>query len=193
MNDEKLSRLISKLLRHDAIKDQIPITSDGWIKIADCINWLQLTYKKDITISQNDILRIVNNDKKNRYSTDKNNTMIKANQGHSIELDLKLKKINIDDNIQNVVHGTYFRFLDSIKKNGLSRMKRQYIHFALNDPNRDINVKSGMREDCEILVWVDIKEAMRDGYEFYISDNGVILSKGKDGLIHPKFLKIINR
>ncbi len=119
--------------------------------------------------------------------------MIKANQGHSINIDLKLKKINLEDNIQNVVHATYFKNLNQIKKEGLSRMKRQYIHFALNDPNKDNNVISGMRHNCEILIWVNIKEAIKNGYEFYISDNGVILSEGINGIILPKYLYITKR
>ena len=193
MDDIKISKSLSYLLRHNAIKDNVKITSDGWININDCLKWLNSNLKKQNSINIDDIKRIVNNDNKKRYSLNENNTMIKANQGHSMALNIKLRKITLEDNIEYVVHGSYFKCLNLIKKNGLSKMKRQYIHFALDVPNNDSNVISGMRDNCEILIWINVKELINDGFEFYISDNGVILSEGKDGIIPPKYLNIKNR
>ena len=49
-----------------------------------------------------------------------------------------------------------------------------------------------MRDNCEILIQVNIKEAINNGYDFYISDNRVILSEGKNGIIPTKYFNIIN-
>ena len=100
MDDIKISKSLSYLLRHNAIKDNVKITSDGWININDCLKWLNSNLKKQNSINIDDIKRIVNNDNKKRYSLNEYNTMIKANQGHSMVLNIKLRKCHAISNVK---------------------------------------------------------------------------------------------
>ena len=185
---------LSRLLRHQALKDGINITSDGWVSIADTLNWLNSQIKKGSKITIDDLKRIVNNDMKQRYSLDEVKGLIKANQGHSMNLKIKMTPITLENAPDYIVHGTYFKSINIIKKEGLSRMKRQHIHFTVNDPKNDSQVISGMRTNCEVLIWIDIKKAINDGYEFFVSDNGVILTEGKNRVIPPDYFhSITNR
>ncbi|CAG9101303.1 unnamed protein product [Plutella xylostella] len=90
-----------------------------------------------------------------------------------------------------VVHGTYLNSYQSLKKEGLSRMSRQHIHFAKGTPG-DKTVISGLRRDAEVFIYLDLQKALDDGLKFFESENGVILTAGnKDGYILPKyFLKV---
>lgn len=100
--------------------------------------------------------------------------------------------IPILDNEQiDVIHGTYFKNWGAIKQNGLSRMKRNHIHFSEGLPD-DKSVISGMRQNIEILIYINLKLAILQGLKFYKSVNKVILSSGDaNGFIRPKyFLKV---
>lgn len=92
--------------------------------------------------------------------------------------------------MENVIHGTYYDCWDSIRTNGLRRMKRVHIHFASGLPSS--RVISGMRHDVEIIIYIDIKKALEENFKFFKSPNEVILSPGNaDGVIECKyFLKV---
>ena len=68
-------------------------------------------------------------------------------------------------------------------------MKRNHIHFAKGLPG-DLGVISGMRQNSEVRIYIDVAEAMKDGYEFFESSNGVILCPGNEnGTLPSKFFK----
>ena len=125
---------------------------------------------------------------------------IGANQGHSFKIDsnkvleaLTLEKIN-ELSFENFIHGTYKHCIESIKRNGLNKMNRQHIHIATGFAEFG-EVKSGFRKSCEVLIYLDVKLAITDGYKFYLSQNGVILTEGNErGYLPAKYImKIINK
>ena len=184
-NDTRISKKLSYLLRHGAVKNGLNIRADGFINIQDILKNIS-----ECTID--DIKRIVENNDKQRFSLSyiDNNLMIKANQGHSItavtSLNLKLL-INFSFDI---IHGTYIKCYEKIKSEGLFRMKRNHIHFA-----KGLNFISGLRKNAEIYIYINIEKATSDGLEFFESENGVILSRGNQyGYIEPKyFLKVVTK
>lgn len=91
----------------------------------------------------------------------------------------------------NVIHGTFFKNWDSIKKEGLSRQKRNHIHFSTGLPDVE-SIISGIRKNAEVFIYINLNLALSDGLKFYMSVNKVILSPGDDiGYIKPKyFLKV---
>ena len=97
-----------------------------------------------------------------------------------------------DDNLPDrCAHGTYRRHVDNIVKCGLLVgggwcHSRNHIHMIPHEPN-DKRVISGMRKDCEIAIWIDLKKALEDGIPFYRSQNQVILTPGKEGRLSPKY------
>jgi len=115
---------------------------------------------------------------------------IRASQGHSIksvETEALLQPISAEEvkDYPVVVHGTFVKSWKSIKKSGLSKMKRNHIHLAASD---DLTVvKSGFRSSCEVLIYIDMAKAMEDGILFYMSSNGVILTEGIDGILSTKY------
>ena len=58
-------------------------------------------------------------------------------------------------------------------------------------------VISGMRGDAQILIYIDIKKALRAGCPFWMSENGVILSEGMStgeqgtGIVPLEFFDVV--
>jgi 2'-phosphotransferase len=117
---------------------------------------------------------------------EKNILCIRANQGHSITMinpELLLKKLSPDElrSLSCIVHGTYPEAWESIRKEqvgGLKKMNRTHIHFASGLPTDD-GVISGMRKNCAVYIFLDASKcAADDRIDFYMSENGVILTDG---------------
>lgn len=192
-NDTRLSKILSWLLRHGAVKEGLNIQPDGFISVLELLQHKNLSGKYDLI----DIERVVLTNDKNRFSLRNNNGVLEicANQGHSIDIvdDLNLSIIDYHEDI-DIIHGTYYRYWENIRKQGLSRMKRNHIHFALGLPN-DKSVRSGMRKDTEVYIYINLKLAISDNLKFYRSVNNVILSPGdENGVILTKyFLKVVDK
>ncbi|XP_008551850.1 tRNA 2'-phosphotransferase 1 [Microplitis demolitor] len=183
--DVKISKKLSYLLRHGAKNESLPITADGFCVLSDVLSKLKGVEIKDIE-------RIVKNDHKQRYTLIKDGFLkIKANQGHSIAdvNNLSLKPITINPDF-DIIHGTYFKYWNKIKEQGLSRVNRNHIHFA-----KGLNFSCGLRNSAEIFIFIDYKKATDNGLQFFESENGVILSYGNNmGIIEPKyFLKVTDK
>lgn len=110
----------------------------------------------------------------------------------NLELQPILLNISATDDY-DVIHGTYYKNWNNIKKIGLSHMNRLHIHFARGLPHDD-RIISGIRKSAQIYIYVDLKRALNDGIPFYKSSNDVILSTGNaEGIIENKyFLKVID-
>ncbi|RCI00563.1 tRNA 2'-phosphotransferase 1 [Rhizopus azygosporus] len=181
-----LSKKLSYVLRHGALKENLKIAPDGFVKLDDL---LKLRRFKGVTYP--DIQYVVDHNDKKRFELKEEDNVyyIRATQGHSIpvintdELLEKLDKVTTP-----VIHGTTMKAWESIKNDGLSKMNRIHIHFAIGLPN-DPNVKSGVRKSSEVYIFIDADKAMKDGIKFYKSRNDVILSDGIDGTIPPKYFK----
>lgn len=186
--DTRLSRFLSKVLRHQAKEFGLDISSDGYVCVSDMLN---LQFLKSSKTTVEDIKRVVENNDKKRYTLSliDDKLYIRANQGHSIAVEnLELKPLVSNGDFPNgiAVHGTTKRaWLNGIKDQGLSRMKRNHIHMA-SGLNGSDGVISGMRKNLvdPVHIYIDIPKALNAGIKFYASDNGVILSPGnQDGFI----------
>lgn len=95
--------------------------------------------------------------------------------------------------MKDIIHGTSYKNWSSIKINGLSRMNRNHIHFAIGLPT-DKQVISGMRSTCELYIYINVRSVLSSGIQLFRSTNNVILSPGNElGYIEPKhFLKVID-
>ena len=114
---------------------------------------------------------IVRTDNKQRYSFNEDKTLIRANQGHSIPVDVELKKAVPPDILY---HGTGEKYVSSIDKEGLLPKSRLYVHLS-KDIETAENV--GRRRGKEIVYRVKSGQMYWDGYKFYLSENGVWLTK----------------
>ncbi|KAK3280675.1 hypothetical protein CYMTET_11495 [Cymbomonas tetramitiformis] len=189
-----LSKALSWLLRHAAAEQGVPIRPDGFCKVSDILS-LQRFRKWNIE----DVNCVVLNNAKQRFTLTEEDGIayIRANQGHTMcEVDEErlLDVVKSPEEIPTCVHGTYRKFWDAIRTEGLCRMQRNHIHFMPGEP-RSGEVISGMRSNCDILVYVDVAKAMAAGVRFYRSDNNVILTPGltERGLLAPEyFLKVVD-
>jgi len=184
----QLSKKLSYLLRHGAVKAGLNINKEGFVSMEEMVKHTRAT--------EENIMEVVTSNDKQRFAVKniEGKQYIRANQGHSIQVeDLDLKKVASSTEIPTVVHGTYLKSWGVIKKEGLSKMGRNHIHFA-SGHFTDSTVISGMRKTAEILIYVNAEKAMKDGIEFLLSANGVILTSGNErGYLEPKyFAKAVN-
>ena len=122
------------------------------------------------------IFGIVTDCPKQRFTLSTDKTKIRASQGHTINtLDEESLYETITDPAQLplVIHGTDKKAWGFIKSQGLNRMARTHIHFAIGYPG-DNQVISGMRGACDVIIEVDAAKAMAAGIEFQMSQNGVL-------------------
>ena len=123
-------------------------------------------------VTMEDILEeIVRSDEKQRYSFSEDGTKIRANQGHSIQVDVELP---VTEPPETLYHGTAQRFAASIEVQGLLPQSRLYVHLS---PDPETAEKVGQRHGQPVIYLVDAGQMHRDGYLFYLSANGVWLTK----------------
>jgi len=161
-----LSKFLSLILRHKPEVIGIKLDKHGWANVDELIK--RMSKEKYIT---KDILEyIVEHDDKQRYSFNENKTMIRANQGHSIKVDVELEE---KEPPEILYHGTAEQFVESIMNEGLKKGKRLYVHLS-----KDIVTarKVGIRHGVPVIFEVKAKEMFNDGYKFFISANGVWLT-----------------
>merc|ERR1712228_1170589 len=167
----------------------LEMREDGYVQLSELLK-LRDFRKHNVTFDL--IKEIVDSNDKQRYSMtqEQNVWFIRANQGHSIKCvksEYLLKEIG---KYPTVCHGTYFKYLEAVMREGLKSMSRNHVHFGLSDCFK--GAVSGMRSSCEILIYLNMSLAMKDGIKFFLSDNNVILSHGLNGVIAPKyFAKVV--
>ncbi|WP_427452819.1 RNA 2'-phosphotransferase [Litorimonas sp. WD9-15] len=159
-----ISKHLSYILRHKP--DAIGLTLDpqGWADIDELISKSPKRLTRDL------ISEIVENNDKQRFIISEECSRIRANQGHSISIDLGLKPTAPPDILY---HGTATRFLDAILEQGLKKMNRQHVHLSAD---LETATKVGTRHGKVVILFVDTRAMVREGHDFYISNNGVWLT-----------------
>lgn len=192
-NSVRQSKYLSYLLRHGAKEKNLRISSDGFVAVDEI---LRMPQSMQYNLNDEIIRRLVADNEKKRFElrTVNEKLHIRACQGHSIkELDeaQMMQAITNAEDFPLVIHGTFKRFLPLIESGGLRVMGRNHIHFTTGYPG-DRDVVSGMRRSCEVFIEIDMRKAMSDGIEFFISSNGVVLTSGRDGVLDRKYFKKID-
>ncbi len=171
MKNDSLSKFISLILRHHPEAVNIQLDEHGWADVEELIAGIKKTGKR---INRELLEEIVRTDQKQRYSFNEDKTLIRANQGHSISVDVELKELEPP---ALLYHGTAVGFLDSIQKEGLKPMGRLYVHLS-KDVETALNV--GRRHGKPVVLKIRSGDMYRDGQLFYMSENGVWLTKRVD-------------
>lgn len=162
-----LSKYIALILRHRPDVVGITLDEHGWANVSDLLNGINKT--QIITIKM--LEKIVEEDSKQRYSFNREKTLIRANQGHSVKVDVELKECMPPDILY---HGTGVKYCSSINKQGLISKSRLYVHLS-KDIETATNV--GSRHGESFIYKVRAKDMYNDGYKFFLSQNGVWLTK----------------
>ncbi len=169
----KISKFLSFILRHNKDKKfGVVLDKNGWADVSDILK----AVKTDAaTLSQ----VVITNDKQ-RFTFNGDGTKIRANQGHSIEIDLNLKP-RIPPLI--LYHGTVEKFLGSIFGKGLIKGERQHVHLS---KGTETAYKVGERRGKPVILIVDAKKMYEDGYDFFFSKNKVWLTDH----VPPSYIEI---
>ena len=161
------SKFIALVLRHKPEEIGISLDEHGWANVDELIAGIAKTQPFDMAMLE----EIVSSDDKQRYSFNEDKTLIRANQGHSIPVDVELEK-KIPPEI--LYHGTGEKYVESIERQGLIPKSRLYVHLSAD---YETAVKVGSRHGKPVVYTVAAGEMQKDGYVFYQSVNGVWLTK----------------
>lgn len=178
MSLTKTSRFIAFILRHKPESIGITLDEHGWARVSELIDGISKTHP----ISLEMLEEIVATDDKGRYSFNEDKTLIRANQGHSVQVDVGLKKISPPSVLY---HGTGEKYISSIEEIGLIPKTRLYVHLS---SDYDTAVKVGSRHGSPVVYTVDTESMLKDGYTFYVSENGVFLVDA----VPSKYIKLMS-
>ena len=167
-SDTKSSKFLSLLLRHDPAKAGLTLDAAGWVDV-DAL--LSAVNRAGIPLNLTTLQRVVAENDKQRFAFSEDGTKIRANQGHSIQVELGLQPI-IPPAL--LYHGTAMRFVDAIRQEGLHPMSRRHVHLS-TDPDTALNV--GLRHGTPIVLEVHAERMHATGHIFFRSDNGVWLTE----------------
>lgn len=167
MNLARTSRYISLVLRHKPEAAGITLDEHGWADVGELIAGVSKTHPLTMELLE----EIVRTDEKQRYSFNEDGTLIRANQGHSIPVDVELARLEPPEVLY---HGTGRKYVPSIDQQGLLPKSRQYVHLSTDE---DTAVKVGSRHGEPIVYRVQAGRMSADGYAFFKSANGVWLTK----------------
>ena len=167
-NDVKLGRFLSLVLRHNPDAAGISLDEHGWADVAELLKGVRGTGRQ---IDMETLERTVRKNNKQRYSFNQDHTRIRANQGHSLQVDVELQQVKPP---RHLYHGTADRFLTAIQAEGIKKMGRQQVHLS---GDYQTAVAVDRRHGVPVVLRIDAEAMTRDGVVFYRSENGVWLCK----------------
>lgn len=167
MSLDSISKYISLILRHKPEQIGIKLDQNGWADVEELIKGIQKTKH----FNRQMLEEIVRTDAKQRYSFNEDKTKIRANQGHSISVDVELEERIPPDYLW---HGTGQKYTNSIEKQGLLAKTRLYVHLS---EEKQTALVVGKRHGKPVIYRINSKKMSEDGYLFYYSVNGVWLTK----------------
>ena len=169
MTDKEIirtSKFISLILRHEPERVGLTLDSAGWVSVDEL---LQAINREGIRLSLEQLRHIVDTSDKKRFAFSDDGALIRANQGHSVEVDLQYAPQTPPELLY---HGTAMRFLDSIREKGLLKMDRHHVHLSAE---MAVTLKVGARHGKPVLLTIRSGEMHRAGFVFYCSTNKVWL------------------
>ncbi|TAF32152.1 MAG: RNA 2'-phosphotransferase [Cytophagales bacterium] len=175
------SRFLSLVLRHQPEIIGLKLDPQGWAKVDDLLECLQKAQK---TMSLELLKYLVETNPKKRFAFDESFSRIRANQGHSLEIDLGYEPQKPPSLL---FHGTAVQNWPFIEQEGLRKMSRQHVHLSLDMPTA---IKVGQRHGKVIVLEVLAGEMWEAGFAFFLSENQVWLTEfvpSKYIRLHPSY------
>jgi putative RNA 2'-phosphotransferase len=180
MNDQaiiKKSKWLSKHLRHQPERIGLTLEPGGWVKVSDL---LAAAKRFNMGLSQSQLEEVVAGNDKQRFAFDETGTKIRANQGHSVEVDLELEP---ETPPPFLFHGTGAQNRELLLREGLKKMRRHHVHLSAD---LGTAIKVGSRHGKPLVFTVDAALMSAEGHIFYRSANGVWLTDE----VPPSYLEI---
>jgi putative RNA 2'-phosphotransferase len=162
----RISKYLSLHLRHRPEALGLTLEPGGWVSVDTLI---RAAASKGFAFSRDELDRVMADNDKQRFAFDDDRTRIRANQGHSVEVDLELQPTAPP---KILYHGTGEKTVPTIVREGLRKMRRHHVHLSSNpDTARTV----GARHGRPVVFDIDAARMARDGHTFYRSENGVWL------------------
>ena len=180
MNEKRhkqISKFLSLILRHQPEKAGLKLDKNGWATVDELIAGCR---KNNFTFTLEELKIVVADNDKQRFSFDETGTKIRANQGHSVPVEIEFERKTPP---AVLYHGTAEKNISAILENGLTKMSRHHVH--LSDDVQTAR-KVGMRYGKPVIFKVDTAKMLADGFEFLISANGIWLIEN----VPPQFLRL---
>jgi putative RNA 2'-phosphotransferase len=163
----KVSKYLSRHLRHSPERLGITLEPGGWVRIDVLLRACAL---RSFQLTEDELREVVERNDKQRFSFDEEGLRIRANQGHSVPIDLELSPTQPPDVL---FHGTASHNLDSIFHAGLQRRGRHHVHLSLDEATAE---RVGSRHGRAVVLRVDARRMAADGHAFFVTPNNVWLA-----------------
>ncbi len=173
---DRTSKFLSYVLRHRPESIGLELDAAGWVRVDEL---LAACRRHNRSISRAELEEVVRTNDKRRFSFSPDGLDIRANQGHSVSIDLGLDPVAPPELLY---HGTVARFLDSIRREGLVRGKRHHVHLSADEPTAR---RVGRRRGEPVVLVVESGRMHADGHVFHRAANGVWLTES----VPPPYLR----
>jgi putative RNA 2'-phosphotransferase len=163
----KVSKFLSLVLRHKPGKLGLTLDGQGWADIGELID---KAMAHGVALTRELVAEIVASSDKERFAIDATGERIRANQGHSIAVDLGLEPKEPPDVL---FHGTGAKMLPAVRAEGLKRGRRRHVHLSPDDATP---IGVGLRHGCPVVLHIAAACMAAAGHKFFLSTNGVWLT-----------------
>lgn len=162
-----ISKYLSLVLRHDPAAAGVTLDAEGWVRVEEL---LAGAARHGHSFTRAELEEVVQQSDKQRFAFSLDAQRIRANQGHSVSVDLGLTPETPPDVLY---HGTVDRFLSSIMSQGLEKRSRQHVHLS---PDVDTATLVGSRRGQAVILQIAAASMHAAGFHFFCSANGVWLT-----------------
>lgn len=166
--EQRISRVMSLVLRHDPGSIGLILDENGWAKVDELVDCLQRDGKR---VDRKVIESVVASSDKQRFAISEDGRLVRANQGHTIKVDLKLERKSPP---KWLYHGTALKSLGAIKREGLLKGARQHVHLSTD---KETARKVGSRHGKPVVLEVAAQLMEQHGHPFHQAENGVWLTE----------------
>jgi putative RNA 2'-phosphotransferase len=172
----KISKYLSKHLRHQPERLGLELLPGGWVNVGKL---LAAASQHGFEISRSELEQVVATNDKQRFAFDDSSDLIRANQGHSTEVDLQL---SVQTPPQILYHGTHVKAAPDISATGLQKMSRHHVHLTTS---LSMAHQVGGRRGKSVVFAIDTIAMVNDGHHFYCTENDVWLVEA----VPPQYLE----
>lgn len=181
MNEKRktrISKFLSLILRHKPETIDLKLDENGW---ADVKELLEKAAQNGNAFTREELETVVETNDKKRFAFDDSGEKIRANQGHSIEVEIGFEEKTPP---KMLYHGTAEKNVEAILQNGLRKMRRHHVHLSTEiETARAVGVRYGN----PVIFKVETEKMLAENFRFCVSANGVWLVEN----VPPKFLEIL--
>jgi putative RNA 2'-phosphotransferase len=167
--DIQISKFLSYVLRHAPEAASLTLDSEGWAEIDPL---LEAARRENLKLDRATLLELVEQSDKKRFTLSADGLRIRAAQGHSTP-QVNMSHVAVEPP-PVLYHGTARTNIPSIMERGLVAGRRHYVHLS---PDEETATRVGRRHGAPAILQVDALQMHENGLAFYLSENGVWLTR----------------